>query len=55
MSSREELGVDAYASQLAIAREDVRSWFEERFGARFAEEAINAAGGAWTRRLPFAP
>ena len=47
MNSREELGVDAYASQLAIAREDVRAWFEERFGSRFAEEAINAAGGAW--------
>ena len=48
MSRREELGIDAYASQLEIAREGVRAWFEERFGARFAEEAINAAGGAWS-------
>lgn len=48
MSDREQLGTDAYASQLGIARGDVRAWFEERFGARFAEEAINAAAGAWT-------
>ena len=47
MAERERLGIDAYASQLGIPREDVRAWFEERFGARFTEEAINAAAGAW--------
>ena len=44
---RYERGLDAYASQLGIAREDVPEWFAERFGERFAEEAINTAGGAW--------
>jgi 4-carboxymuconolactone decarboxylase len=40
-------GLDAYASQLGIPREDVPEWFAERFGERFTEEAINTAGGAW--------
>ncbi len=47
MSERYERGLDAYASQLRVAREDVPAWFVERFGERFAEEAINSAGGAW--------
>jgi 4-carboxymuconolactone decarboxylase len=41
-------GIEAYASQLQIAPDEVESWLTERFGERFAEEAINAAGGAWT-------
>ena len=45
---RYERGLDAYASQFGVAREDVPGWFAERFGERFGEEAINAAGGAWT-------
>ena len=40
-------GLDAYASQFGIQREDVPAWFAERFGERFTEEAINTAGGAW--------
>ena len=44
---RYERGLDAYASQLGIPREDVPGWFAERFGERFGEEAINTAGGAW--------
>jgi 4-carboxymuconolactone decarboxylase len=48
VTDRYEQGLDAYASQLGIAREDVASWFAARFGERFGEEAINAAGGAWT-------
>lgn len=47
MTERYERGLDAYASQLAIPREQVPTWFAERFGERFGEEAINAAGGAW--------
>ena len=47
MTDRSERGLDAYASQLGIAPEEVRPWFVERFGERFAEEAIAAAGGAW--------
>lgn len=47
MTERYELGLDAYASQFGIPREEVRAWFGERFGERFAEEAINSAGGAW--------
>jgi 4-carboxymuconolactone decarboxylase len=45
---RRQRGIEAYASQLQIAPDDVEDWFTEHFGARFAEEAINAAGGAWT-------
>jgi 4-carboxymuconolactone decarboxylase len=47
VTERYETGLDAYASQLGIAREEVPAWFEERFGERFGIEAINAAGGAW--------
>jgi 4-carboxymuconolactone decarboxylase len=46
-SDRYERGLDAYASQFGIRPGDVPTWFEERFGKRFGEEAINAAGGAW--------
>ena len=47
MSQRHEQGLDAYASQFGIPREEVEAWFAERFGERFGQEAINAAGGAW--------
>ncbi len=44
---RWERGLDAYASQFGIPREEVVAWFGERFGERFGEEAISTAGGAW--------
>jgi alkylhydroperoxidase/carboxymuconolactone decarboxylase family protein YurZ len=44
---RWERGLDAYASQLGIPREEVPAWFAERFGERFGTEAIHAAAGAW--------
>ena len=47
MSDRYERGLDAYASQFGIPRDEVPAWFAERFGERFGEEAINTAGGAW--------
>jgi alkylhydroperoxidase/carboxymuconolactone decarboxylase family protein YurZ len=47
VTERYERGLDAYASQFGIPREDVAGWFAERFGERFGEEAINSAGGAW--------
>lgn len=47
MDARFERGIDAYASQFGIAREDVPAWFAERLGERFGVEAINAAAGAW--------
>jgi len=47
VDDRYERGLDAYASQLGLPREQVLPWFAERFGERFAEEAVNAAGGAW--------
>jgi 4-carboxymuconolactone decarboxylase len=47
VTERYERGLDAYASQFGIPREDVPGWFGERFGERFGEEAINSAGGAW--------
>lgn len=47
MDERYEHGLDAYASQFGIPREEVPAWFAERMGERFGAEAINAAGGAW--------
>lgn len=44
---RYERGLDAYASQLGLDRDEVPRWFEDRFGARFREEAVNAAAGLW--------
>ena len=44
---RRERGIDAYASQFGIPREEVPAWFAGAFGERFGEEAIAAAGGAW--------
>lgn len=46
-NDRHEDGLNAYASQFGIDREDVPAWFAERYGDRFGTEAINAAGGAW--------
>lgn len=47
MDDRYERGLDAYASQFGILREEVPGWFRERLGERFGVEAVNAAGGAW--------
>lgn len=47
MEDRYERGLDAYASQFGIPREEVPAWFAERMGDRFGTEAINAAAGAW--------
>ena len=47
MTERYERGLDAYASQFGIPREEVAGWFREQFGERFGEEAINTAGSAW--------
>ncbi|MGH1329109.1 carboxymuconolactone decarboxylase family protein [Bacillus pretiosus] len=44
---RYERGLEVYASQFQIPREEVASWFAERFGERFGEEAILSAAGAW--------
>ena len=44
---RYERGLDAYASQFQIPREDVASWFTERVGERFGEESIYSAARAW--------
>jgi alkylhydroperoxidase/carboxymuconolactone decarboxylase family protein YurZ len=44
---RFERGLDAYASQFGIDRDEVPGWFAERFGERFGTEAVNAAGGVW--------
>ena len=47
-ADRRERGLDAYASQFGIPRDEVASTLSARFGGSFAEEAIAAAGGAWT-------
>jgi 4-carboxymuconolactone decarboxylase len=47
VSERYRRGLKAYASQFGIDESEVEAWFAERHGARFGEEAINAAGGAW--------
>ena len=44
---RYERGLDAYASQFRIPREDVAGWFAERVGERFGEESIRSAAHAW--------
>src|SRR5438445_1326817 len=44
---RYERGLEAYASQFQIPREEVASWFAEHVGERFGEEAILSAAGAW--------
>ena len=47
MDERYERGLDVYASQFGIPREEVHAWFAERMGERFGDEAIRAAAGAW--------
>jgi len=47
MDDRYERGLDAYASQFGVSRDEVPEWFAGRMGGRFGTEAINAAGGAW--------
>jgi alkylhydroperoxidase/carboxymuconolactone decarboxylase family protein YurZ len=47
MDERYERGLDVYASQFGIAREEVPVWFAERMGERFGDEAIRSAAGAW--------
>jgi 4-carboxymuconolactone decarboxylase len=44
---RWEAGLDAYASQFAIPREEVVDWFTRAVGERFGEEAIYSAARAW--------
>lgn len=46
---RVERGIDALAAQFGIPREEVLATMRERFGERFADEAILALGGAWGR------
>jgi alkylhydroperoxidase/carboxymuconolactone decarboxylase family protein YurZ len=47
-SDRWEQGLDAFASQFQIAREEVTAWFTERVGDRLGEEAIYSSARAWT-------
>ena len=47
MDDRYERGLDAYASQFGVSRDEVPEWFAERMGERFGMEAINTAGAAW--------
>lgn len=47
-NERRERGLQAYGSQLGLSADEAGDWFRDRYGDRFAEEAINAAGGAWT-------
>src|SRR5215831_18659429 len=44
---RYQRGLDAYASQFQIPREEVASWFAEHVGERFGEEAILSAADIW--------
>jgi alkylhydroperoxidase/carboxymuconolactone decarboxylase family protein YurZ len=47
IDQRYEQGLDVYASQFQIKREEVVAWFDERVGERFGEEAIRSAAGVW--------
>jgi alkylhydroperoxidase/carboxymuconolactone decarboxylase family protein YurZ len=46
-SDRWAHGLDAYASQFQIPRDEVVHWFTEAVGERFGEEAIYSAARAW--------
>jgi len=46
-SRRYERGLEVYASQFQIPREEVASWFTERVGERFGEQTILSAADAW--------
>ncbi len=48
MSDRRQRGLDAYASQFGIPVEQVWDQLCSLVGERMAEEAILAAGAAWT-------
>jgi alkylhydroperoxidase/carboxymuconolactone decarboxylase family protein YurZ len=47
VNDRFERGLDVYASQFGISRDEVLPWFAEHTGERFGIEAINAAADAW--------
>lgn len=47
VTDRHKRGLDAYASQFGIPRDEVLPWFAEHTGERFGIEAINAAAAAW--------
>ena len=47
---RYERGLRAYASQFGIAPEEVPSWFEDRFGARWAQAELLEDLGRWAWR-----
>jgi 3-oxoadipate enol-lactonase len=40
-------GLDAYASQFHIPRDEVADWFAQRVGERFGTESILSAAEAW--------
>jgi 4-carboxymuconolactone decarboxylase len=40
-------GLEVYASQFQIPRDQVAAWFADHVGAPFGEAAILAAAGAW--------
>ena len=44
---RYQRGLDAYASQFQIPREEVTSWFAKLVGEHFGEEAILSAASIW--------
>ena len=46
-NERYEQGLDAYASQFQIPREEVASWFVGRVGERFGDQMIFSAAGIW--------
>ena len=47
VDQRYERGLEAYASQFQIPREEVASWFAEHVGERFGKEAILSAADLW--------
>ncbi len=46
-NQRYERGLEAYASQFQMPREEVASWFAEHVGERFGKESILSAADAW--------
>jgi 4-carboxymuconolactone decarboxylase len=52
LEERRQRGRAAYASQFALPEDEVLEFLTSRFGTAFANEALLAAGGAWSDDLP---
>jgi 4-carboxymuconolactone decarboxylase len=52
VADRREEGLAAFAKQFGMAKHDVLPFMREHFGEALAEEAVLAAGAAWSADSP---